>query len=256
MTTTTTTSRWMHRLERADPSLDCIKAFPKWAIPRLGTFSPSLLAWSLFSPTTTMFIFLSKWTVLRSITNDSQMRTTETPKRLSRGYLVSIDLRIRCDICKEYFLNNDYLLNFISDTLIIWIDESFYLTNEHISRIILIPQRIMKINFLNSWFCTSQSFQKFKNLTKDLDIRLSYYNLNKLENFIKTHKDSLSISSKKNVLYKMFRKNCDMGLSMWEITKNRNFRTVIPAGTQSFLLSLQNLDSIITMNLIERMWKF
>lgn len=28
--TTTTTNRWMHQ---ADPSLDCITAFPKWAIP-------------------------------------------------------------------------------------------------------------------------------------------------------------------------------------------------------------------------------
>jgi len=74
MTTTTTTSRWIHRTERADLSLDCIKAFPKWAIPKHETFSPSLPARFLFS--FAVFILLSGWTVLRSITNDSQLWTT------------------------------------------------------------------------------------------------------------------------------------------------------------------------------------
>lgn len=66
---------------RADPSLDCIKAFPKWAIPKPGTFSSSLPVRSLFSHA--VFILPSRWTVLHSITNDSQMRTTETPTPLS-----------------------------------------------------------------------------------------------------------------------------------------------------------------------------
>jgi len=53
--------------------------------------------------------------------------------------------------------------------------------------------------------------KKFKNIIKNLNIKLSFYlsNLNKLEGIIKAQKDLLPNYSKKNVVYKISYKNCD-----------------------------------------------
>jgi len=42
---------------------------------------------------------------------------------------------------------------------------------------------------------------KFKNITKEFDVNLSYFSLNKLEYIIKGHKDTLPNLSQKNVVY-------------------------------------------------------
>lgn len=52
-------------------------------------------------------------------------------------------------------------------------------------------------------------FEIFKNIIKDLDVKLSYVSVNKLDKFIKTHKDILPITSKKNVVYKINCKDCE-----------------------------------------------
>jgi len=45
---------------------------------------------------------------------------------------------------------------------------------------------------------------------KDLDSKLSYFSVNKLGSIIKAYKDSLSILSQKNVVYKFSCKDCDV----------------------------------------------
>jgi len=50
---------------------------------------------------------------------------------------------------------------------------------------------------------------KFKEVIRGLDTRLSFYSLNKLEGIIKAHKDILPKLSNKDVVYKLCCKNCD-----------------------------------------------
>ncbi|KAM0724705.1 hypothetical protein ACS0PU_009089 [Formica fusca] len=50
---------------------------------------------------------------------------------------------------------------------------------------------------------------KFKNIIKDLDVRLSYCSLNKLSCFIKVHKDVLPSASCTNVIYMINCADCD-----------------------------------------------
>ena len=51
--------------------------------------------------------------------------------------------------------------------------------------------------------------EKFKSITRDLNLRLSYRSLNKLNGLIKTHKDTLPNLNKKNVVYKINCSDCD-----------------------------------------------
>src|SRR5436190_21206207 len=46
-------------------------------------------------------------------------------------------------------------------------------------------------------------------LAKDLNVRISYFSLNKLNRYIKVHKDSLCNSSQCNVVYKINCANCN-----------------------------------------------
>jgi len=50
--------------------------------------------------------------------------------------------------------------------------------------------------------------QKLKHVTKDLDTKTSYYNINKLE-IIKGHKDNIPKLSQMNVVYKLSCRDCD-----------------------------------------------
>jgi len=61
----------------------------------------------------------------------------------------------------------------------------------------------MKDVVKKSWFTipfVSKISYKFKDIIKDLDVDLAFFNLNKLNVFIKTHKDSLLNKTKKNVI--------------------------------------------------------
>ena len=51
--------------------------------------------------------------------------------------------------------------------------------------------------------------EKFNNIARQLDVRLSYHSLNKLNKIIKTHKDPLPNSSQSNVVYKIDCRDCD-----------------------------------------------
>jgi predicted GIY-YIG superfamily endonuclease len=62
------------------------------------------------------------------------------------------------------------------------------------------------------WFTipyVSNIAEKFRNITKDLNVNLSFFSLNKMRNFIRAQKDILPIQSNKNVVYKISCKNCD-----------------------------------------------
>ena len=52
-------------------------------------------------------------------------------------------------------------------------------------------------------------YDKFRNITKNFNVRLSFFSLNKLDGIIKAQKDVLPHDSKKNVVYKINCKNCN-----------------------------------------------
>jgi len=58
-------------------------------------------------------------------------------------------------------------------------------------------------------------YEKFKNITKNLNIKLSFFSLIKLDEIIKVQKDSLEHNSKKNVVYKIGYKNCNASYIDW-----------------------------------------
>jgi len=94
-----------------------------------------------------------------------------------------------------------------------------FLINEHLK--FLLSNEILKQNtndtsdediVKKSWFTipfVSEISYKFKDIIKDLNVDLVFFSLNKLNSFIKTHKDSLFNKVKKNVIYKIYCKDCD-----------------------------------------------
>ena len=50
---------------------------------------------------------------------------------------------------------------------------------------------------------------KFRDITRDIDVRISFFSLNKLNNIIKTHKDKLSHTSHSNIVYKINCNDCN-----------------------------------------------
>jgi len=69
----------------------------------------------------------------------------------------------------------------------------------------------MKSKDTQKWFTipfSNSVSHKFKHLTKDLDAKISYYSLNKLETIIKGHKDSVPNMLQTNVVYKLSCKDC------------------------------------------------
>src|SRR5436190_18793427 len=51
--------------------------------------------------------------------------------------------------------------------------------------------------------------ERFKNITKGIDVRISYFSLNKINNIVRTHKDALPHMSRSNIVYKINCNNCD-----------------------------------------------
>jgi len=64
----------------------------------------------------------------------------------------------------------------------------------------------------NTWFTVPYYpviSDRFNNIFRDLNIKTSFYSLNKLSKFIFVQKDSLPDSSRKNVVYKVSCRDCD-----------------------------------------------
>src|SRR5436190_12795753 len=100
-------------------------------------------------------------------------------------------------------LDNSYPIDFIFQTL-----------RERIKKLINASNSEQPNDMQNtSVFFTvpfvSSISEKFRGVTRDLHIRISYQSLNKLSRFIKVHKDPLPDSSKRNVVYKINCKSCD-----------------------------------------------
>jgi len=77
----------------------------------------------------------------------------------------------------------------------------------------------------NYWFIIPyfpNMFEKFKNIIKNLNIKLSFYSLNKLEGIIIAQKD-LPNYFKKNIVYKISCKNCD-AIYVGQIKRKLNTR--------------------------------
>ncbi|EZA55116.1 hypothetical protein X777_05294 [Ooceraea biroi] len=50
---------------------------------------------------------------------------------------------------------------------------------------------------------------QFKNVVRDVNVRMAYSSLNKLQRFVKVQKDALPVSSNKDVVYRITCKDCD-----------------------------------------------
>jgi len=86
--------------------------------------------------------------------------------------------------------------------------------------------------------------ERFKHIVKDLDVRLSYYSINKMKSFIRVHKDSLPSSNSINVIYKLNCIDCDasyVGQTSRQLhTRINEHRSHIRRNT------ILNLSSLIT----------
>jgi len=51
--------------------------------------------------------------------------------------------------------------------------------------------------------------EQFRSIIKNMNIRLSYFSLNKLKKFIRAHKDNIPSECKNNVVYKINCSECD-----------------------------------------------
>ena len=101
--------------------------------------------------------------------------------------------------------------------------------------------------------------EKFRSITKDINVRLSYRSLNKLSSFIKTHKDSLPTQNKRNVVYKINCSSCEVsyvgqtGRQYIRAFPNIKIKSNVHLKDSRLLLSIElNLGMILN----GRKWRF
>jgi len=104
-------------------------------------------------------------------------------------------------------LNNDYPLNFIFNTVNNRLKSLLHKkTNKQTDS--SSSENVIK---KSPWFLVPyvpRISNKFKNIFRDLDIKLSFHSINKLNKF-KPQKDTLTVMSNKNVVYQISCKNCN-----------------------------------------------
>ncbi|KYN16034.1 hypothetical protein ALC57_11718, partial [Trachymyrmex cornetzi] len=108
----------------------------------------------------------------------------------------------------ETLLNNDYPVDFIFNTINERLKSLIYNKTSKQKVMTETPVEVVK----KSWFLVpfvSKISEKFKDITKNLNMSMAFFSLNKLNSFIKTHKDPLPNISKKNVVYKINCNDCD-----------------------------------------------
>lgn len=101
-----------------------------------------------------------------------------------------------------------------------------------------------------SYFSTpylSSLSKQFLNITKDLqlNVKLSYFSLNKLRNYIKVHKDVIPKFSNTNVVYKI---ECTTMRHMW--AKQAANQALESKNKQNHTLSLNFVDKYMSLNMI------
>jgi len=105
------------------------------------------------------------------------------------------------------FLQNDYPLQFIFNTINLKLKTIINKrNNNNIGN--ETNNNTSKINWFTIPYFLNIS-ERFKNIIKNLNVKLSFYSLNKLDRIIKAQKDRLPDYSKKNVVYKISCKDCD-----------------------------------------------
>jgi len=110
----------------------------------------------------------------------------------------------------KVLLNNDYPIEFIFNTINSRLDYLFM--KQKRERIISNNDNSNECTDRKRWFTIPYIHSisnRFKNITKDLDTKISYFSLNKLGSIIRGHKDILPNMSQKNVVYKILCKDCD-----------------------------------------------
>ena len=86
--------------------------------------------------------------------------------------------------------------------------------------------------------------EKFKSITKNQNIIVSYYSLSKLNQYIKTHKDPIAHSAHNNVVYKINCKDCD---ASYVGQTGRQLQTRISEHKNHIKKNTQNRSVIITI---------
>jgi len=105
------------------------------------------------------------------------------------------------------FLQNDYPLQFIFNTINLKLKTIINKrNNNNIGN--ETNNNTSKINWFTIPYFLNIS-ERFKNIIKNLNVKLSFYSLNKLDRIIKAQKDRLPDYSKKNVVYKISCNDCD-----------------------------------------------
>lgn len=107
------------------------------------------------------------------------------------------------------FLKNDYPLSFICQIVHKRLKSLFEKTKSmSISKSHNNDEIGMKLSFFNIPYVKFFS-EQFGLIVRDLDTKLSYININKLQHFIRVHKDVLPNYSRSNVVYRIACRDCD-----------------------------------------------
>jgi len=120
----------------------------------------------------------------------------------SEDRLASVPRRAHC----EYLLHSSFIFDTINSRLKYLLRKRDFISEKKKKR------NIMNASYNTPWFTVlylSKFADKFKEIIRGLDTRLSFYSLNKLGGIIKAHKDILPKLSNKDVVYKLCCKNCD-----------------------------------------------
>jgi len=113
------------------------------------------------------------------------------------------------------FLQNDYPLHFIFETINLRLktivnkrNNAHTIEENNNNNKNENNNNLIKINWFTIPYFPNIS-EKFKNIIKNQNVKLSFYSLNKLDRIIKAQKDHLPDYSNKNIVYKISCNNCD-----------------------------------------------
>ncbi|XP_018376461.1 PREDICTED: uncharacterized protein LOC108769774 [Trachymyrmex cornetzi] len=131
---------------------------------------------------------------------------------VDRAFLLSVPKyhKKNLKIVIETLLMNDYPLEFIFDTInerlksLVHKKTLKQKKNDEIGNAGLDNKRWFLVPYINN------ITNRFKNVVKDLNVKLSFFSLNKLNCFIKAQKDQVSSLLKRNVVYKISCSDCDV----------------------------------------------
>ncbi|KYN15983.1 hypothetical protein ALC57_11780, partial [Trachymyrmex cornetzi] len=147
----------------------------------------------------------------------------------------------------EILLNNDYPVDFIFNTINECLKSLVYNKTSKQKIMTETPAKDVK----NSWFLVpfaSKISDKFKDITKNLNVSMAFFSLNKLNCFIKTHKDPLPNMAKKHVVYKINCNNCD---ASYVGQTKRKLKTRITSEHRNDIRKSNNNHSVITEHRLE-----